>query len=271
MAAHLLASAALGLAGVDLLGALVLLTLLALGAPARRTTALFLGLATAVTLAVGSLLAVLGRPLLAWLLARTGAPSAGVLAGVLIALALLAAGWAAWRWRRGHPVVRVPDALTNLVAAGEAGPPATRTVAAVAVLVGLAPPGDPAFLAAVAAGAARGHPGEILAGLLVFVAVSQAAVFAVGGAVLAGGDAAVGRVRDRLLGARDGVRDVGTRGADGRHRTDVARSADGRRAPDGSRGPSRPAPLAGRVVTASLALSALAFGALAAAVLAGAA
>lgn len=232
MAAHLLTSAALGLAGVDLLGAVVLLAMLALGAPARRTTALFLGVSTAVTLGAAYLLAMLGRPVLAWFLARTGTPSPTALAVVLLAAALVAGAWAVWRWRRGHPVVRVPDALTGLFTGAAA--PATGTVAAVAALVGLAPPGDPAFLAAVAAGAARGAPLEILAGLAVVVAVSQAGVFATGAAVLAGGDDAVARVRARLTG-------------------------------EGA-GPT----LAGRLVTGSLALAGVAFAALAAAMLAGA-
>lgn len=239
MAAHLLASAALGLAGADLLGAVVLLALLTLGAPARRTTVTVLAVATAVTLATGMILASLGRPALAGPAGPAWTPPPAVAVGVPAALAVVLFAWTVRRAHRGHPVVRVPAALF----AGAGGPPSTGTVLAVAGVVGLAPLGDLAFLGAVAAGAARPGPGESLAGLTVFVVLAQAPSVAFGAAVLARGEAAVVRGRAWLTGRPDDAAGPGDAAVDG---------APGRRAPG-----------AGRAVTAAIALSGVAFAALA--------
>ncbi len=242
MAAHLLASAALGLAGADLLDAVVLLALLTLGAPARRTTVTVLTVATAVTLATGMILASLGRPVLAGPTGPAWTPPPAVAVGVPAALAVVLFAWAVRRAHRGHPVVRVPAALSALFA-GAGGPPSTGTVLAVAGVVGLAPLGDLAFLGAVAAGAARPGPGESLAGLTVFVVLAQAPSVAFGAAVLARGEAAVVRGRAWLTGRPDDAAGPGDAAVDG---------APGRRAPG-----------AGRAVTAAIALSGVAFAALA--------
>ena len=246
MLTHLIASAALALAAADLLAAVVLLALLALGAPARRTTVTVLAVATVTTLAVGLVLASLGRPLLDLLTERIGTPPPAVAAGVPAALAVVLLAWAARRVGRGHPVARVPDALAALLTGG---PPSTGTVLAVAAVVGLAPLGDLAFLAAVAAGAARPTAAQTLVGLVVFVLLAQAPSVVFGAAVLARREAAVARGRAWLTGE---TVDAARAGAPGR------RSAAGRRT-----APSDGASPAGRAITAAIALSGVAFAALA--------
>ena len=180
----------------------------------------------------GTLLALLGRPLVDRVVLRVGAAGTGATTVTLLVIAGLLALWAGVRVARGHPQVRVPDVLTALLTGPDGGPatprsaPGTGTVLAVALAVGLAPLGDLAFLGAVGIGATRDSAVEAVAGLAVAVAIGQAPLFAFGAAVLAGGKAAVARGREALTGAGSSAR-------------------------------------AGRLVTAAVAVSALAFVALA--------
>ena len=185
MTALLLAAAALGVAGFDPVGALVLAAAAARGASRGALVGFALALVLA-TAGLGVALSLTVGARVAAVRASDLLPGPLVGSGVELVLALVLGVWA---WRRARSGPRPPTARRGR----------TRLGALVGVALLLAPStlGDPAYLAVIVlAGrdAAAGGPAAVVAAHVVWTLVAQAPMVVLAAAVLLGAhEATVGR------------------------------------------------------------------------------